>query len=111
MILIESEVINNSMFHFYNGIDFELVQNHPRDGSSGFLVFLVDSFLKEIKSHNRDKKLNSVISNNEFIPFDIISNYSQIDNEFIAIYQYEEVGFNTMLDVVKKKVKRHWLLS
>ena len=105
MILIESEIINNSMFCFYDGIDFDLVQKHPKDGSSGFIVFLVDSFIKEIESHNRDKKLNSIISDTLF---DSISNYSQIDNSFIFIYQYEGVGLNTMFDIVKEQVQRNY---
>ena len=103
MTLIETEIINNRICHYYHGIDFEMIRNHPKDGSSGFIVFLVESFIREIKNQNRERKLKSVLENKDFVEFDT----EEMAHDFVGIYQYEGVGFKPMLDIVKKQIKEY----
>lgn len=100
MVLIESEIINNNLFQFYDGIDFDLIKYHPDDGTSGFLIFLVDSLIKEIESYNRNRKLNSILTGCDFIPFDT----NEMSNDYVCIYLTEGVGIKTMINVVKEKI-------
>jgi hypothetical protein len=78
-----SELDRNGIpVRFYSGIDFNLISNHPSDGSDGMLVFFVDDFNKEVYSFERDNKIRGIL--NEEI--------SKIDPEFngnscISIYQ------------------------
>ena len=103
MTLIEKEIINDRLCLYYHGIDFDMIKNHPKDGSAGFVVFLVESFINEIKNHNRDRKLISILQKKEFVPFDT----EEMAHDFVGIYQYEGVGLNTMLSVVKKQLREY----
>ena len=103
MTLIEKEIINGNICYYYHGIDFDVIRSHPKDGSSGFIVFLVESFIKEIKNQNRDRKLKSILENKDFVPFDT----DEMAHDFVGIYQYEGVGFKTMLDIVKKQMDQY----
>jgi hypothetical protein len=103
MTLIEKEIINNRLCYYYHGIDFDMIRNHPKDGSGGFIVFLIESFINEIKNQNRDRKLVSILQKQDFVPFDT----EEMAHDFVGIYQYEGVGLNTMLDVVKKQIREY----
>lgn len=103
MTLIEKEIINGRLCLYYDGIDFEMIRNHPKDGSNGFVVFLVESFINEIKNHNRHRKINSILQKEEFVPFDT----DEMAHDFVGIYQYEGVGLKTMLSVVKKQMREY----
>lgn len=101
MTLIEKEIINGNICYYYHGIDFDVIRSHPKDGSSGFIVFLVESFIKEIKNQNRDRKLKSVLENKDFIPFDT----DEMAHDFVGIYQYEGIGLDKMISIVKKQIR------
>ncbi len=103
MRLIEEEIINGRICRYYQGIDFEMIKSHPKDGSGGFIVFLVESFMSEIKNHNRDRKLKSLLQNNDFIPVDT----DEMLHDFVGIYQYEGIGFKTILSIVKKQINEN----
>lgn len=103
MRLIESEIINDRVYYYYEGLDINMIKNHPRDGSGGLIIFLIESFITEMKNQNRDRKLNSVLKNKEFIPIDTES----MAHDFVAIYQYEGVGMKNMIDVVKKQMREY----
>ena len=70
MILIDKIVIDNVIFNFYEGIDFELLINHTNDGSDGFIFCFIDNWITEIKSYNRQKKLSSLIDDLYYEEFD-----------------------------------------
>jgi len=103
MILIAEEIINDMIFRYYNGIDLDVIKNHPKDGSGGFIVFLIESYVKEIKNQNRERKLNSILNNKKFIPIDT----DEIIHDFVGVYQYEGVGLNTMIDIVKEQMREY----
>ena len=85
MILIDKIVIDNVIFNFYEGIDFELLINHTNDGSDGFIFCFIDNWITEIKSYNRQKKLSSLIDDLYYEEFD----WEKINNNFISVYQTE----------------------
>jgi hypothetical protein len=103
MELIDEEVVNGQICRYYHGIDFDMIKSHSKDGSDGFVVFLIESFIKEIKNHNRNRKLNSLLKNSEFIPVDT----TDMAHDFVGIYQYEGIGLKTMLDVVKRQIREY----
>jgi hypothetical protein len=97
MELIRDIIIHNVDFKFYSGIDFDIALNHPNDGLSGFLFFIVGNFISEIESHKRDRKIQSIIENVEFEDFE----WSSINNNYIAIYQIEgETNINILIDKI-----------
>jgi hypothetical protein len=86
MELIRNIVIKDVNCKFYKGIDFDIALNHPNDGSEGLLLFIVDDFISELKSYNRDCKIESIIDDTDvkYFEWNSIS-----DNNYIAIYQTE----------------------
>lgn len=102
MILIDKIVIDNVIFNFYEGIDFELLINHTNDGSDGFIFCFIDNWITEIKSYNRQKKLSSLIDDLYYEEFD----WEKIDNNFISVYQTEGMGIHDVYQTIRKKVER-----
>lgn len=100
MTLIEKDILSGNLYHFYDGIDFDLIDRHPADGSAGFLVFFIDSFINEIKKYNREKKIDSFLTEKLFLPFDT----HHLNHDYVSIYQTNGVGLMTMFDVVKSKI-------
>jgi hypothetical protein len=79
MTLISEHNKNN--IKFYNGIDFEYAKSFPNDGSEGMCVFLIESWISEVKKWKRSKKLEYILNNKKF---DLDHN---IDNNYVVIYQ------------------------
>ena len=82
MILIDENLKNGILIKYYDGIDYEMIKNHSKDGSGGFLYFFINRWIDEIKIYNRDKKINSILNNSEW-EFDP----GYIENNYIVIYQ------------------------
>ena len=61
MILISEELIQNTNVQYYKGIDFNVAQEHPKDGSGGFLFFFVDKWVDEVKKYTRESKIDNII--------------------------------------------------
>jgi|ERR1035437_8625815 hypothetical protein len=82
MILIDEMYIDGLPVRYYDGIDYDVIINHPKDGSGGFIYFFIDRWVDEIKKYNRDIKINSIFSESykEFDP-------EVIENSYISIYQ------------------------
>lgn len=102
MILIDKIVIDNVIFNFYEGIDFELLINHTNDGSDGFIFCFIDNWITEIKSYNRQKKISSLIDDLYYEEFD----WEKINNNFISVYQTEGMGISEVYKTIRKKVER-----
>lgn len=100
MILIETIEVDNNKISFYNGIDFEILRNHPKDGSEGFIFCFVENFVTEVQTHKRQNKINSVLTDNISIEFDS----KDIENNFIAIYQLQGTEPGVLFEVIKNKV-------
>lgn len=101
MILIDETNIEGIDVKFYNGIDFDVVVNHPNDGSNGFIYFFIDNWVEEIKKHRRNNKIDSIIENSKiFDPEDI-------ENNYIAVYQtsgYTSEVYKTIREKVERKI-------
>lgn len=107
MELIRSIVIKNINYKFYKGIDFDIALNHPNDGSEGILLFIVDDFINELKSYNRDCKMKYIIENEDFKYFE----WNSIsDNNYIAIYQIEgKVNMDTLISKIINNANDQWV--
>jgi hypothetical protein len=69
MTLIEESVYNETKVKYYEGIDFDILQKHPKDGSSGFIYCFINSWVKEVQSYNRNNKLKSIIKDFNYKDF------------------------------------------
>lgn len=99
--LISKQKINEIEIYYYEGIDFNLIHNHPKDGSKGMLIFFIENWQKEAKRWHRENKINEIISN-EKVDTDI----SNIDNNYIAIYQAENIGIEVLYETIKSKIEK-----
>jgi hypothetical protein len=99
MILIDTLIVDGNKFDFYDGIDFTILKNHPKDGSNGFIFCFVENFVNELQSHKRQNKINSVLDTDsaEFETKDI-------ENNYIAIYQLEGTEPGLLYEIIKNKV-------
>ena len=104
MILIDETNVDGIDVKFYNGIDFDVVVNHPSDGSKGFIYFFIDNWIEEIKKHKRNNKIDSIIENSKiFDPEDI-------ENNYIAVYQTS--GYTSeVYKTIREKVERNILTN
>lgn len=101
MILIEElKLSENTKACFYKGVDFDILINHSKDGSKGFIFCFIDSWQREVDSYNRNNKIKSLLNSTSFNEFD----WKSIDNNFISIYQTEGVGYEVVYETVKKKI-------
>lgn len=81
MTLIDEIFIDNVKIKFYDGIDFNLATNHPKDGSEGFIYFFIDSWSSEVISRRRNDKIDSILNGEP-----LLSN-EELNNNYIVIYQ------------------------
>ena len=100
MTLIEKLYLDGVDFYFYNGIDFDIIINHPKDGSGGFIFCFVENFFKEVKKWERESKIDSILSEKLVQKF----NSQDIENNYTAIYQLEGTEPGTLFEVIKDKV-------
>ncbi len=100
MILIEQLLYEGSNIKFYRDIDFDVLINHSKDGSDGFIFCFINNWVKEIKSYNRNNKLKSLISNTNYSDFD----WEDINNDYICIYQADGISIETLYESIRNKV-------
>jgi hypothetical protein len=103
MRLINEILDREFPIRFYEGIDFDELINHPNDGSDGFVYCFIESWVKCVKSYNRENKLKSIIDNKEYSEFD----WDSINNNYVAVYQTDgieiEILYKSILDKVLNK--------
>jgi len=102
MILIDEITVDNVNVKFYEGMDFDLLLNHAKDGSNGFIFCFINNWVTEVKSYNRQRKLSSVVDDIEYEEFEL----EKIDNNFITVYQTEGMGIPDVYQTIRKKVER-----
>lgn len=102
MTLIETMNYKGTKIEFYDGVDFNTLINHAKDGSEGFIFCFMDSWIKEVKTYNRNNKLNSIIENTDYSDFD----WGDINNDFVAIYQADGIGIELLYQTIRDKVIR-----
>ena len=103
MTLIEKIEFQNNTIRFFSGIDFEVLINHPKDGSDGFIFCLIENWKTEVISYNRNNKIKSIVGNKDYDDF----NWESINNNFISIYQTEGIGFEVVYETVKNKLLKN----
>lgn len=107
MTLIEELKHGKNLIRFYEGCDFDKLVSHPKDGTNGFIICFIENWKNEFTSHNRQKKLNSLVSETKFKPF----SWEDINNNFISIYQTEGVGLELIYQTIRDKVIKNNLLD
>jgi hypothetical protein len=100
MTLIEEIFIDDMSVKFYEGIDFDIVMKHPKDGGSGFIFCFIDNWVSEVKKWERNSKIDSVVSDKYFEKFQS----QNIENNYVAIYQLDGVEIDVLFKVIKDKV-------
>ncbi len=99
MTLIETMNIDNNQINFYDGVDFDILIGHPKDGSKGFLICFLESWINEVKIYNRNNKIKSVFNKEEYSDFE----WEKINNNFISIYQADGIGVFEIYKVIRNK--------
>ena len=110
MTLISKENIDGSEVRYYDGIDFDIIKSHPKDGSGGFIICFVDSWVSEVKKYNRGNKIDTIINNKETNEFDI----EEINNNWVCIYQANgmtEQVYETIKKNLHRKVSKPWMTT
>jgi hypothetical protein len=102
MILIDEIIVDNVNVKFYEGMDCDLLINHAKDGSDGFIFCFIENWVNEVKSYNRQRKLSSVVDDTNYEEFE----WEEINNNFISIYQTEGMGIIEVYQTIKQKVIR-----
>jgi len=102
MKLIEQISDENGLpiIRFYDGIDFNMISNHPVNGSDGFLFFFVDNWVIEKKIYERENKINSILEDEYKPP---VEDTYKIENPYISIYQTNG-NTNDIYQTIRKKV-------
>ncbi len=91
--------IDNNQINFYDGVDFDILIGHPKDGSKGFLICFLESWVNEVKIYNRNNKIKSVFNKEEYSDFE----WEKINNNFISIYQADGIGVFEIYKVIRNK--------
>ena len=99
-LLIEEMFIDNIKVQFFNGIDFNIIMKHSKNGSDGFIFCFIDSWISEVKKWERESKIDSVIENIDFEKF----KSQDIENNYVAIYQLDGIECDVLYKVIREKV-------
>lgn len=103
MNFLDEIVINNTSIKFWSGFDIQRILKHPKDGTNGFMVVLVDSIESEKVKFQRECKLNEIFNKKSEIDFDKL--IEKLDNNFLALYQSR--GENELLiNILKEKFSK-----
>lgn len=104
MTLIDEIKVSNIIIKFYNGVDFDMIKKHPKDGSNGFIYFFIDKWETEVKIQERNNRLSSILGEESEI------NIHDIDNNYIAIYQTDG-NTEIVYKAIRKKVENGTLIN
>jgi hypothetical protein len=85
---------------YYDGIDFNLALSHPKDGKKGMLIFFIERWENEVNIWKRDNKIKEVLGEDY-----IKKSLSEIDNNYIAIYQSDGLSIQELYISIRKKVE------
>ena len=99
MTLIYEEFMRGYHWKFFDGMDFDVCLNHPKDGTEGFMVFLIDNWETEIKKKKRENQIDSVLTGKK----QKTPSFSDIDNTFVCVYQKSGIDNMEFIEIIKKK--------
>lgn len=105
MTLIDDIEVDGINIKFYEGIDFDMVINHPKDGSNGFIYFFIDSWKEEVKRNRRNEIIDSIVDDKH-----ISKDLDEIDNNYICIYQTSGET-SRVYNTIREKVDRRILTN
>lgn len=100
MTLIKSLDIDGVRVNFFDGIDFKIAIEHPKDGSNGFIYFLIDDWVSEVESFNREIKISHIVDDENFTDFD----WERIENDYLFVYQASGVDKMNLCETLIKKI-------
>lgn len=104
MILIDEIEVANNNIRFYNGIDFDMIKKHPKDGSNGFIYFFIDKWENEVKIQERNNRISTILGDES--EMDI----HEIDNNYVVIYQTDG-NTEIIYSAIRKKVENGTLIK
>ncbi len=105
MIKIEEMMISNSRVTFYDEIDFDVVLEHPKNGTEGIIVCLVTNFYKSISEYNRSVRIDNILDS--ILNQDL--RYTDIENKYVMIFQCDDIPKDKMLETIIKKLEIMYL--
>jgi hypothetical protein len=85
---------------YYEGIDFNLVLKHPKDGSKGMLIFFIEKWQNEVNQWKRDNKIKKILGDEH-----VDNNLFEIDNNFVAIYQSDGLSIQELYKTIRNKIE------
>jgi hypothetical protein len=100
MNLIYESYSSGFLIKYYEGIDFNIVLDHSKDGSEGMLIFFIEKWQNEVNQWKRDNKIKKVLGDSY-----IEGNISEIDNSYIAIYQSDGLSIQELYKIIRKKIE------
>jgi hypothetical protein len=107
MNLIYKNIVNNLEIKYYEGIDFDIVKEHPKDGSNGMLIFFINNWVSEVNKWKRNSLINELLDEKKSDNWDL----SNIDNNFISIYQSEGIPIDVLFETIKGKIERDQFIN
>jgi hypothetical protein len=100
MTFLDEISVNNTVIKFWSGFDLKSILSHPKNGSEGFMIVLVESIDTERIKFDRDLKLNKILNQHSDLEFDDI--LSKLDNKYLALYQSRGED-ETLVKIIKEK--------
>lgn len=102
MNLIYKNIVNNLEIKYYEGIDFDIVKEHPKDGSNGMLIFFINNWVSEVNKWKRNSLINELLDEKKSDNWDLYN----IDNNFLSIYQSEGIPIDVLFETIKGKIEK-----
>lgn len=104
-LISENKELN---LRYYKGIDFNVIKNHPKDGSGGMIIVFVKNWRNEISKWKRNNNISRVLDE-EVLEYDLDN--IDIDNSYISIYQTGDVKVKSVYETIKNNLenKNKWL--
>lgn len=110
MNFLDETIINNTKFRFWSGFDLKEILSHPKDGSNGFMIVLVESIDSERLKFDRDLKINKILDIDPDLEFDDI--LKELDNNYLALYQSRGED-ELLIKIIKEKFHKslYWQVN
>lgn len=102
MIFLDEIFISSVSVKFWSGFDIDEILRHPKDGTKGFMIVLINSVEEEKIKFQRDSKLKQIFGEKSLDFDNLLSN---LDNSYLALYQSR--GENELLvNILKEKFNK-----
>jgi hypothetical protein len=100
MKIISTEKINNILYHFYEGIDFNIIKQHGNDGNDGVIICFIKNWKYYELNYNRNVKIDNILNNKQNDLF----NWDFINNNYVIVYQCENIDIYIMYEYIKENI-------